>query len=384
MKKSEPPAEPKKETTTTPVKPTDGESKRLVSLDAFRGLTIFGMLLVNNIMLDEATPRHFRHAAWNEGLNFADLVFPWFIFIVGVAIPYAVASHRRKGLPLWKYDLKVLSRAVTLVLLGCLIDSSIYRRPIFDLNVLQLIGLAYLVAALLYELPVSRRIIIAAGFLLAHWAAIKFLPIPGVGQGVFTESRNFINHINQIYLQPVHLKGLISVVTTSALAMIGTLVGDILRAEPDNRRRKLTYLVIGGAALTLIGWVWGRDLPFNKPLWTSSYVVYSAGLGVLVLGVLYLVIDVARWRAWAFPLVIFGMNAIVAYVAPILVKVYIFRDWMWTMPDGSNLPIGLAIPHWFYGQFGRVPGGWAYAAAYIFFWWLVLLQMYRKKVFLRV
>lgn len=384
MKKSEHRAEPKKKTTTTPVKPTDGESRRLVSLDAFRGLTIFGMLLVNNIMLDEATPRHFRHAAWNEGLNFADLVFPWFILIVGVAIPYAVASHRRKGLPLWKYDLKVLSRAVTLVLLGCLIDSSIYRRPIFDLNVLQLIGLAYLVAALLYELPVSRRIIIAAGFLLAHWAAIKFLPIPGVGKGVFTESQNFINHINQIYLQPVHLKGLISVVTTSALAMIGTLVGDVLRAEPDNRRRKLTYLVIGGAALTLIGWVWGRDLPFNKPLWTSSYVVYSAGLGALVLGILYLVIDVARWRAWAFPLVIFGMNAIMAYVAPILVKVYIFRDWMWTMPDGSNLPIGLAIPHWFYAQFGRVPGGWAYAAAYIFFWWLVLLQMYRKKVFLRV
>ena len=384
MRKSEHPAEPKTQATTTPVQPSDGDRKRLVSLDAFRGLTIFGMLLVNNIMLDEATPRHLRHAAWNEGLNFADLVFPWFIFIVGVAIPYAVASHRRKGLPLWKYDLRVLSRAMTLVLLGCLIDSSIYRRPIFDLNVLQLIGLAYLVAALLYELPVSRRIIIAAGFLLAHWAAIRFLPIPGVGKGVFTESQNFINHINQVYLNPYGLRGLASVVTTSALAMIGTLVGDILRAEPDNRPRKLMYLVIGGAALTLIGWVWGRDLPFNKPLWTSSYIVFSAGLGALVLGALYMIIDVARWRAWAFPLVVFGMNAIMAYVAPILVKVYIFRDWMWTMPDGSNLPIGLAIPHWCYVRFGRVPGGWAYAAAYIFFWWLVLLQMYRKKVFLRV
>ena len=360
------------------------DRKRLVSLDAFRGLTIFGMLLVNNIMLDTATPRQLRHAGWNEGLNFADLVFPWFLFIVGVAIPYAVASHRKKGLPLWSYDLKVLSRAATLVFLGCLIDSSINRRPIFDLNVLQLIGLAYMVAALLYELPITRRVFLASGFLVAHWAAIKYLPIPGVGVGVFTPSQNIINHFNQVYLQPCHLNGLFSVVTTSALAILGTVVGDILRSEPDNRLRKVGYLALGGIALTLLGWLWSRDIPFSKPLWTSSYVLYSAGLGALVLSFFYLVMDVKGWRWWAFPLVVFGMNAIVAYVAPILVKVYIFQEWMWKMPDGSNLPIGVAIPHWFYVHFGRVPGGWAYTMSYILACWIVLFQMYRKKVFVRV
>ena len=360
------------------------ERKRLVSLDALRGLTILGMLLVNNVMLDTATPQQFRHAGWNQGVNAADLVFPWFIFIVGVAIPYAAASHRKSGQPAWRYDLKVLSRAATLVLLGCLLDSSIYRRPIFDLNVLQLIGLAYMVAALLYDLPVTRRLMLACGFLLAHWAALRFMPIPGIGKGVFTESHNFVNHINQVYLAQYGLQGLASVVTTSALAMIGTAVGDLLRAEPDNRLRKFGYLMAGGAILALIGWAWNLDLPFNKPLWTSSYVVFAAGLGTLALGVFYLVIDIVGWRAWAFPLVVFGMNAIMAYVAPILVKVYIFRDWTWTMPDGSSLPLGEAIPHWFFGHFGHVNGGWAYTSAYILFWWLVLLQMYRKKVFLRV
>jgi predicted acyltransferase len=351
-----------------PVKTDAGaDRKRLVSLDAFRGLTIFGMLLVNNIMLDTATPRQLRHAGWNEGLNFADFVFPWFLFIVGVAIPYAVASHRKKGLPLWNYDLKVLSRAATLVFLGCLIDSSINRRP-----------------AMLYELPITRRVFLAAGFLVAHWAAIKYLPIPGVGVGVFTPSQNIINHFNQVYLQPYHLNGLFSVVTTSALAILGTVAGDILRSEPDNRPRKVGYLALGGIILTLLGWLWSRDIPFSKPLWTSSYVLYSAGLGALVLSFFYLVMDVKGWRWWAFPLVVFGMNAIVAYVAPILVKVYIFQEWMWKMPDGSNLPIGVAIPHWFYVHFGRVPGGWAYTMSYILVCWIVLLQMYRKKVFVRV
>lgn len=357
---------------------------RLLSLDAFRGLTIFGMLLVNNIMLDTATPKQLMHAGWNQGLNFADLVFPWFLLIVGVAIPYAAASHKKKGLPLWKFDLKVLSRAVTLVLLGCLIDSSIYRRPIFDLNVLQLIGLAYMVSALLYELPVVRRLIVATIFLLVHWAAIRYLPVPGRGPGVFTESDNIINHFNQVYLQPFHLNGLISVITTSALALIGTAIGDILRMEPDDRKRKLAYLFMTGAVLTIIGSVWALDEPFNKPLWTSSYVVYSAGLGALVLSLFYLIMDMKGWSWWAFPMVIFGMNAIVAYVLPILVKVYIFQEWMWHMPDGTQLPIGEAIPHWFFVHLGRIEGGWAYTAAYIVFWWLILLQMYRKKVFVRV
>ena len=97
------------------------------------------------------------HAAWNQGVNFADMVFPWFLLIVGVAIPYAAASHLKKGLPQWRYDMKIVSRAFTLIVLGILIDSSLAKRPVIGLDVLQLIGLAYMTGAFLYDLPIRSR-----------------------------------------------------------------------------------------------------------------------------------------------------------------------------------------------------------------------------------
>ena len=204
---------------------------RLVSLDAFRGLTIAGMLLVNNIALDTRTPAQLTHAPWNGGVRFADLIFPWFLLMAGVAIPFSAAGAKAKGLALWRYDLKVLGRVLALVFLGCLIDSSLAKQPLFDLNVLQLIGLAYGVASLLYALPLPRRLAVAFGLLVLHGAAIKWLPVPGIGAGAFRADANLIAHLNQTYLQPVHLDGLISVVPTSALVLIGSAFGDLLRWE---------------------------------------------------------------------------------------------------------------------------------------------------------
>jgi len=366
----------------------EGEStepaRRLVSLDAFRGFTILGMLLVNNAALDTATPPQLTHAGWAREVHFADMVFPWFLLIVGVAIPYAVASHKRRGLPLWRYDLRVFTRAAALVLLGCLINSSLVRQPIFDLGVLQLIGLAYLVAAMLYELSPRRRLILAAGLLASHWAAIRFLPVPGVGAGVFTESTNLINHLNRVYLQPLGLRGLISVVPTSALVLVGTVLGDVLRRESETEMRKVAQLLAGGLVLIVVGWLWSLALPFNKPVWTASYVLYAGGWGALALGLLYLLIDVNGWRAWAFPLIVFGMNAITAFVVPILVKVHFLQEWTWRMPDGSRPPLEQAFMHFCYAHAGRIAGGWLYTSAYILFWWMVMLWMYRKQVFLRV
>ena len=362
----------------------DPRARRLASLDAFRGLAIVGMLLVNNVALDTATPRPLTHAPWNGGVYFADLVYPWFLLIVGVAIPFSMASHRARGLPLWRYDLKILTRAVTLVLLGCLIDSSLIKRPTFDLGVLQQIGLAYLVGAFLCELSPLRRLGAAAGFLVAHWAAIRFLPIPGVGAGVFTERTNFIHYVNRLYLQPVSLRGLISLVPMSALVLIGTVIGDSLRRETRARVRKAAHLLVGGLVLAGIGALWNLDLPFNKSVWTASYVLFSAGLGAVVLALLYLLVDVAGWRFVAFPLVVFGANAMMAYVTPILVKIDILQEWKWRMPGGSLLSLQDALLHYCFAHAGRIPGGWLYTIGYILFWWLVLLYMYVKRVFWRV
>lgn len=365
-------------------KASECSSGRLVSLDAFRGLTILGMLLVNNAAMDTATPRHFTHAAWNSGVHFADLVFPWFLLIVGVAIPYAFASHLKRGMPTSRYLLKAASRAMVLFLLGCFIDSSVAKQPIIGLGVLQLIGLAYFAAVLIYQLPTRWRAAVALGLLVAHWAAIRFIPVPNLGAGAFLETGNLIYYLNQAYLQQYHLKGIISVVPTSALVLIGSAIGDLLRIQKRTPMTKTAYLFAAGAVLTIAGWLWNLDLPFNKPLWTSSYILYTAGLGSVLLGILYLVIDVKGWRRWSFPLVVLGMNAILAYVLPIIVKVYILQGWSWPVSHGPSLSLQQAALHSLIAQVGRVYGGWLYTCGYIALWWLVLLGFYRKRVFLRV
>lgn len=342
------------------------------------------MLLVNNIALDTATPSHLQHARWNNGVTFADMVFPWFLFIVGVAIPYAFASHKKKGLSTVRYYMRACNRMLALVFLGCLIDSSIAKTPLFDLGVLQLIGLAFFAAALLYSLPTVWRLVIAAAFLMAHWALIRFVPIPGVGSGVFSESQNIIKHINDVYLGAYHLSGLISVIPTSALVLIGTAVGDMLRRENIRPVRKVVYLLAGGLVLAGLGLLWNIDLPFNKPVWTPSYILFTAGWACGVLGVLYYMIDVLEWKAWAFPLVVYGSNAIVAYVLPIMVKVFVLWEWHWTCHNGSTLSIQTAFLRFFTMHTGKIAGGWLYTISYLAFWWLILLWLHHKRIYLRV
>lgn len=357
--------------------------QRLLSLDAFRGLTILGMLLVNNVALDTATPKHLMHAGWNEGVTFADMVFPWFLFILGVAIPYSLASHRKKGLPAGAYATKAVSRAIILVLLGCLIDSTIAKRPVFDLGVLQIIGLAYMIAAILALASTWLRLLIAVLLLLGHWAVIRFTPVPGAGAGAFSESANAIKHINT-YLQAYNLQGLVSVAPTAALALIGSAIGQILHSGTVAPVRKSLYVVLIGCVLAWLGWFWNSTLPFSKPLWTGSYILYTAGLAGVALGLFYLMIDVKRWQVWCFPLVVFGMNAITAYVAPILVKIYVMQGWNWYPPHGPSLPLQQAYLKWTTGMAGNYAGGWIYTVSYILFWWLILLAMYRKKIFLKI
>jgi predicted acyltransferase len=357
---------------------------RLLSLDVFRGLTILGMLLVNNMALDTATPRQFTHAAWNQGVHFADLVFPWFLLIVGVAIPYAFASHIRKGASTRNFLLKAIRRTVSLILLGCFVDSSVARHLSIGMGVLQLIGLAYFTAVLIYQLPTRLRAITAFALLTAHWAVIRFVPMPGSSAGVFLESKNIIQYLNQTYLQHYHLNGIISVVPTTALVLIGTAAGDLLRAATVIPSRKVAYLCVGGLILSFVGWLWNLDLSFNKSVWTASYILYAAGFGSAILGLLYMLIDVKGHQRWAFPLAILGANAIMAYILPIAVKVYVLQGWSWSMPDGSSLSMQQAVLQLLTGYTGRVCGGWLYTIGYIVFWWLIFYQFYRKKIFLRV
>jgi predicted acyltransferase len=361
---------------------------RLVSLDAFRGMTILGMLLVNNVALGEHTPTQLLHADWSPEVHLADLVFPWFLFIVGVAVPYSAASARRKHLPSWQFDLKALYRAIMLVFLGCLIDSSLAKHVVIDLGVLQVIGLAYFVAVLvggLLNLP--SRLLLATGLLVINWATIRFAAVPGMPAGHFGENDNVIDAINRLYLTPYHLNGLLSVIPTTAMVLIGTAAGDLIRRKKIRTMAKLAVLEICGAGLIAAGSLWSYDLPMNKPLWTAPYILYTAGWACVGLGITYLLVDTtpSRWASrFSFPLLVFGTNAILAYVTPILTKALILHNIALTGPGSKAIDAEQALQYWCYGHLGRISGGWTYTAGYIVFWWLVLLFFYRKRWFLRV
>jgi len=251
--------------------------RRVISLDAFRGLAVLGMLLVNEKTFGPATPRQLTHAGWAGGVHLADMVFPWFLFIVGVAIPYAAVSRRGGAAKSHCYYLGVMRRTAILVLLGCLINSSYARHPVFDFGVLQLLGFAYLLAALLYELPRSARQGAAAALLIGYWALLRFLPA-GAGAGLFTEARNAARFLNEMYLSKMQLEGALNVLPTAALALIGTTFGVVLRSALPPER-KVRRVLVAGLALVALGWLWHYDLPFNKPLWTPSYVAFAAGGG---------------------------------------------------------------------------------------------------------
>jgi predicted acyltransferase len=340
---------------------------RALTLDALRGLTVLLMLIVNNTV---GTPHpQLTHAEWGGGVNLADLVFPWFLFCSGAAIPLA----RRQG----NWVLKAFTRAFWLFVLGCLVVSAVARAPIFSLGVLQLIALAGLVAALLQPLlRWQARVGIVAVLLIAYWAVILLTPIPNVGVGIFDEDQNAIRHINS-FLEPIGLRGLPSVIPTAALVMIGALMTELLRGAKNTRDGVLKLLGVGGA-LSLLGWGWNFSLEFNKPAWTPSYVVFACGLATLVMALFRSLEGYGWFRAACAPFVVFGSNALLAYILPILVKVSVFQTWQL---GGQSLQAraisGLEAlsPAW---------GDTLYTVFYVLLWWCVALIAYRKKWFFKV
>jgi len=334
---------------------------RVLSLDILRGLSILLMLLVNNLAEAPQTVSQLRHAEWGSGIHLADLAFPWFLLCVGVAIPFSAAGFARRGESKRQFYLRILRRTAILLALGAILDMSWdHKLVFFTVGVLQTIAISYALAALLYNLAGRWRLLVAGVCLVGYWAAIKLLPIPGVGAGVFTEDRNLILYLNRTYLGHVGLWNLPRIVPTTALTLIGTAVGDLLRREYTDPRRKSAALALLGVVFVAGGYIWSLSLPFNKPVWTPSYVLLAAGLGTLLLGLVYLVVDIWRWRWWAFPLIVFGSNAVLAYVVPILVKTLILN------------PLDVSIVQWF-----RL-------TSFVVFWWLVLWLLHRKKIFLRV
>ena len=365
-----------------PGRPQAMPAHRLLSLDAFRGFVIAGMLLVNNMIYNDATPRQLMHAPWGGGITFTDLVLPWFVFSMGVAVPLGTATTPDGRTTGSLSPLRVLRRVLVLVGLGVALTTIEAWQPAVGMGVLQLLGLSYAVGAALGRTPVWARLAVAGALLAGYGDLLVMVPLPGYGTGVFLQQHNAIRYLNSAYLARYGLTGVLSVVPAGALALLGTVAGSVLCSWRLRPAAKAAALLLGGAALMAGILVWPL-LPVSKDLWTPSYVVLSAGTGWTLLGVFYLVFDVARVRAAGAPFAVFGANSILAYVVPILYMAVI-KHWFVTEAGGGVVSAQVVLIHLLQHRLGTVGAMWAYTGGIILIWWCVLLDLYRRRIFIRV
>jgi predicted acyltransferase len=345
------------------------------------------MLLVNNAALDTAVPRPFVHAPFGKTPTLADMVFPWFLLAVGMAIPFSSFGRREQGLSRWQRSLLTVRRAFALYLVGALIDSSLWRSPYWGLGVLQLIALAYLVGRTLYGLPSALRGIAAGGMLGFYAWALNSWEFAGYRPGALTETHNLVQHLNETVLAPYRMQGLASAIPTAALVLLGTLVGDALMRGKEVPAARASLVLALGCGMTIAGLIWGAFLPMSKTFWTPSYITFAAGWGTLLFFLLYVVMDLggAAWKPlrWlAVPLAIFGANALIAYAGAILVKIHILQEWkIWYA--GEKLTLQGAFLEMLTKRYGTVEGGWLYMGSYLLAVWLVCALLYWRKTFIR-
>jgi predicted acyltransferase len=322
---------------TSPLVPIAGGATRavpeprLVSLDALRG---FDMLwIVGADALGQAlrnlqggpiarfAGEQLDHEPW-AGLRFYDLIFPLFVFIMGVAITYSlgrlVATEGRSGA-----IRRIFHRALLMYVLGLFYYGGL-STPLVGirlLGVLQRLAICYFAAGLLFVyLKPQGLVAVCVALLAGYWALLTFVPVPGVGAGGFAEGRNLTNWIDQHYL-PLRKwdgdhdpEGLLSTLPAIASCLLGVFAGLVLRDTRWSERRKAALLAAGGAVLLAAGLLWGLQFPIIKKLWTSSFVLATGGLGALLLAGFYLVIDVWKVRTWAVPLTWIGANALTIYL----------------------------------------------------------------------
>ncbi len=328
-------------TSATPVMPSQA---RLMSLDVFRGATIAAMMLVNNPGNWDAIYKPLEHASWH-GWTFTDLVFPFFLWIVGVAVPLSMSRRIEQGQSRMELFGHVLRRSVIIFGLGFflssfmyLIDGSLFRDGFLPWlhnyatsvrvpGVLQRIAVCYLIASIIFLRTGIRGQAIWTGALLAaYWLLMMLVPVPGHGAGILEKDGNLSQYIdNLVFNGPVigtHTysatktwdpEGIVSTIPAIATCLFGILTGHLLRSKliPE---AKTAWIFTGGALLLLAGGLMDVWLPINKNLWTSSYSVFMAGMAMTCFGVCYWLIDVQDLRKWAKPFAIYGMNAITVFV----------------------------------------------------------------------
>ncbi|HEV2706916.1 MAG TPA: heparan-alpha-glucosaminide N-acetyltransferase domain-containing protein [Pyrinomonadaceae bacterium] len=370
------------------------EGGRMLSLDVFRGLTIAGMVLVNNPGTWSAIYSPLKHADWH-GWTPTDFIFPFFLFIVGVAITLALARRVESGSGSRRdLYLKILRRAAVIFLLGLFLagfpffDFSTIRIP----GVLQRIAVCYLVASLVFiHTNWKTQAILAVALLFIYWALMTLVPVPGFGAGDLGKEGNLAAYLDRTLLAG-HIwkqakvydpEGILSTIPAVSTTLAGVLTGHWLRSRRASVE-KAAGMFFAGACCVAVGWAWHFWFPINKPLWTSSYVVFTAGMALQLLALCHWLVDLKGYRRWATPFVIFGVNALALFVLSALMARLMS---LWKMPrlDGREGNLQVFIYERFFASWASpVNASLLYALAYVLLWLGLMTILYRKKIFIKV
>ena len=355
---------------STPPRPATGQ--RLVSLDAFRGFTMFWLLggkafvmaiaglglgAVSDVLKYELT-----HSTW-EGLRYYDLIWPSFMLMVGVSVPFSFLRERNMA--------RVWRRAIVLFLLGSLRTSMSQGKPcLIELSsALQPIAISYVVASYLWARSVKMQIATAALILAGYALLLAFVPAPGIAAGTYEVNHNLVTAVDLAVIGRTTPEGCgtaLSTIPTISTTIIGLLFGELLLAG-KGMRHNAKVIGLTGIGCLAAGLALSPLVPVIMKLWTTSYGLMSAGWACLLFLAFYWIVDVLGHRGWTLFLTVIGVNALAAYLGPSILQTHRITD-----PFTKTLAPEI-------GAFGPV----LTAGAVLLMNWLVLLWMYRRKIFLR-
>jgi len=365
-------------------------TERLASLDVFRGMTIALMILVNNPGSWKYVYSPLRHAKWH-GWTPTDLVFPFFLFIVGISLSFSLSRRKTQSSGSLQLYGKIFQRTVILFALGLLLrlipdfDFLTLRIP----GVLQRIAICYLLASLIFlKTGTKVRIIISAGCLVAYWLILKFIPVPGFNAGVLELKGNLCGYIDtqllsgHLYTPNFDPEGILSTLPALVTTLLGTLAGGWLRFSRSKRLKTFGLLSVG-IVLTIMGlWLHGF-FPINKQLWTSTYVLFTAGNALLALGVCYGLVDGLGIKKWAYPFLVFGTNAIAIYVGSSLMAKML--GIVKVSSGGKAIPLKTYIYESLLRPFaGDFIGSLVFPLMLLSVWFLILWPLYKKRIFIKI
>jgi len=363
---------------------------RLSSLDAFRGITIAGMILVNNPGSWQHVYSPLRHAEWH-GWTLTDLIFPFFLFIVGVSVSLALSKRMERADSPFSLYTKIFRRSLIIFALGIALHL-LFRFDFVHLRipgVLQRIAICYLVSALIFsKVGIKGRVAIIFFLLIGYYWVMKLIPVPGYGAGVWDYQGNLCGHIDtkllggHLYKLQFDPEGILSTFPAIATTLFGTLAGDWLRTS-KNVLQKSGALIAVGIMLTVSGLLLHPLFPINKQLWTSSYVLFAAGAALILLGLCLGLMDGFGAKKWAYPLLVLGTNAIFVYVAStVMVKLLLVIKV--STNKGAIALYAYIYNHLLVPLAGHLNGSLLFPFLLLSLWVLIMIPLYRKKIFIKI